>query len=214
LTECWDPDCTECEGKGGHGDFNTLAQGDIIIKDDKVYIWLGTDAVEAMFPLEKDPVSESGDSSTSSDDYVPFDTSKLCMAGGDEAQKLKSVDTTGFEWSKPCEAYVDHETPCPEHGVLEELPTTPEPHDPDACMPYNPDGKWTVYRCIVPNYTDTYRSAGILYDPTDEDDWEIWYKYRYKGMEPTSDTRQYLEEIRKELGLDIDTDYPRDQVNR
>ena len=212
--ECWDPDCTECEGKGGHGDFNTLAQGDIIIKDDKVYIWLGTDAVEAMFPLEKDPVSESGDSSTSSDDYVPFDTSKLCMAGGDEAQKLKSVDTTGFEWSKPCEAYVDHETPCPEHGVLEELPTTPEPHDPEACMPYNPEGKWTVYRCIVPNYTDTYRSAGILYDPTDEDDWEIWYKYRYKGMEPTSDTRQYLEEIRKELGLDIDTDYPRDRVNR
>lgn len=193
--ECWDKDCEICGGKGGHGDFNQLCPGDIIIKDNTVAMWLGEETVENMFPLEKDR-----------------EDNKLVIAGGDsDAQKLKSIEDVGFEWSKPCEDYIDHDTPCPTHGNLKDLPKTVEKHDEESCMPYNPEGKWTVYRLITSNYTDAYRSAGTIYDPNDDIDWENWYKFKYKGMGPTSDTKRYLEEIRKEIGQQVNTDYPRDR---
>lgn len=191
--ECWDEECPTCGGRGGHGDVNSLAPGDIMICDDKVCIWLGEDTVQTMFPLEEK------------------NTPALVYAGGDNAQKLKSMsDSTGFEWSKPCSSYVNHETTCV-HDKFENLPTAPVEHDDDSCKPYNPDGKWTVYRLVVSNYTDDYRSAGVTYDPNSEDDWEIWYKYRYKGMEPSADTKLYLQEVRKEIDAVINTDYPRDE---
>lgn len=192
--ECWDKECEECGGVGGHGDYDLLCPGDIIIYGSSVYLWLGEETVQNMFPLEK--TSGSG----------------LCIAGGDSATKLKSIADIGFEWSKPCENYINHDTPCPDHGSLEDLPTTPEKADEESCIPYNPEGKWTVYRLITPNYTDAYRSAGIIYNPNDDIDWETWFKYRYKGMAPSADTKQYLEEIRKEIGQQINTDYPRDRT--
>lgn len=192
--ECYDPECDECGGKGGHGDQSSLNQGDIIIgPDDKVYIWFGEAAVKSMFPLETDT------------------TPPLVMAGGNEPTKLKSAADTGFEWSKPCSSYVDHETPCPEHCAMSNLPKTPEKHDDDACEPYNPDGKWTVYRLITPNYTDSYRSAGVMLDPLDDDEWETWYKYKYKGMSTYADDKKYLEEVRKEIGAVINTEFDRDK---
>lgn len=190
--ECWDKECEECGGTGGHGDYNLLVPGDVIIHDNDVFLWLGENTVQNMFPLEK--TSSAG----------------LCMAGGSNATKLKSITDSGFEWSKPCEDYINHETPCPTHVDLESLPTTPEKHDDESCIPYNPDGKWTVYRLITPNYTDAYRSAGVIYNPNDDVDWETWYKYKYKGMAPNADTKQYLEEVRKKIGQQVDTNYPRD----
>lgn len=190
--ECWDKSCEECGGVGGHGDTKLLCPGDIIIKDDKIYLWLGEDAVQNMFPLEKNS------------------TEKLVIAGGDEATKLKTMDESGFEWSKPCNDYVNHDTPCPTHGNLRNLPKTPEKHDDDSCNPYNPDGKWTVYRLVTPNYTDAYRSAGVIFNPNDDIDYEAWFKYKYKGMGYSADSKTYLERIRMELGEQINTEYPRD----
>lgn len=190
--ECWDKSCSECGGEGGHGDTKLLCPGDIIINGDKVYLWLGEDAVQNMFPLEKNSAD------------------KLVIAGGDEATKLKTMSDSGFEWSKPCDDYVNHNTPCPTHGDLKNLPTTAEHHDDDSCNPYNPDGKWTVYRLITPNYTDAYRSAGVIFNPNDDIDYETWFKYKYKGMGYSADTKTYLEHIRMEIGQQINTEYPRD----
>lgn len=192
--ECWDKGCEECGGKGGHGDTSLLCPGDLLVSDDKVCIWLGEDKVQSMFPLEKES-----------------DT-KLVYAGGDQATKLKSMDdATGFEWSKPCADYIDHDTKCPTHGSLDDLPKEAKKEDPDSCNPYNPEGKWTVYRLITSNYTDEYRNAGIVFDITRDGEWELWYKYKYKGMAADSDTKRYLEETRKELDAVINTDYPRDR---
>lgn len=212
--ECWDKNCEICGGKGGHGDVNSLAPGDIIISpDDEVYLWLGEDMIKSMYPLTE--------TLNASDPLV--------MAGGSTPTQLKSMTTTGFEWSKPCNSYINHDTPCPEHGALSTLPTSPEPsglsddedsestesseeseESSDTCELYNPDGKWTVYRLVTPNYTDAYRSAGVILDPVDErtwaDDgeWETWYKYKYKGMSTYADTKKYLEQVREEVGKVID----------
>ena len=193
--ECWDPDCGVCGGRGGHGDYDSLAPGDIIIKDGQVFIWLGESTVQAMFPLEMENATSQ--------------TTALTMAGGSDSTRLKSAAGASFSWSKPCASYINHETPCPAHDTEAAWPMSPSRRDPNSCKPYNPDGKWTAYRLIVPNYTDEYRSAGVIYDMNE--DWETWYKYRYKGMEPSSDTRTYLDQVRKELGLDINTNYPRDK---
>lgn len=191
--ECWDKQCEICGGKGGHGDTNLLCAGDLLVSDDKVCLWLGEDKVQSMFPLEKN-----------SDE-------KLVYAGGDEATRLKSMDDeTGFEWSKPCADYINHDTPCPTHGSLNDLPKEAKKEDPESCNPYNPEGKWTVYRLITSNYTDEYRNAGIVFDITRDGEWELWYKYKYKGMSPKSDTRAYLDQVRKEIDAVINTDYPRD----
>ena len=192
--ECWDKQCEECGGKGGHGDINLLCPGDLLVSDDKVAIWLGEDAVQSMFPLEEN--SEE----------------KLVYAGGDNATKLKSMDDeTGFEWSKSCADYINHDTPCPTHGSLDDLPKAPEKEDPDSCNPYNPEGKWTVYRLITSNYTDEYRDAGIVFDLSKDGEWELWYEYRYRGIKQNADTRTYLERVREDLGAVINTDYPRDK---
>ena len=192
--ECWDKECEECGGKGGHGDTSLLCPGDLLVSDDKVAIWFGEDAVQSMFPLEKN------------------NDEKLVYAGGDNATKLKSMDDeTGFEWSKPCTDYINHDTKCPTHGSLDDLPKEAEKEDPESCNPYNPEGKWTVYRLITSNYTDEYRNAGIVFDVTRDGEWELWYQYKYKGMEPNADTKTYLEKVREELGAVINTDYPRDK---
>lgn len=214
--ECWDTDCEECKGKGGHGNTDLLVAGDIMINDEdgQVCIWLGEDAVGNMFPLEKDSEASDEDDSGSagSDDDAP-----LVYAGGTDATKIKAMDGDGtFEWSKPCDSYINHETPCPEHGALSTLPTEPvssQDEEYETCDMYDPTDKWTVYRLITPNYTDSYRSAGITSDYyTGGDEWETWYEYRYKSAERNADTKLYLEEIRKELGLDkINTDYDRDR---
>lgn len=178
--ECWDESCSICHGKGGHGDTTLLLPGDIIIGPGAVGVWLGEDTVQAMYPLD------------TTDVYV----------GGSDAQKLKSMGSGfGFTWSKLCSSYVNHEVGCPLHDSDDNLPTSPQASDPNSCKPYNPDGKWTVYRLSVPNYTSDYRSAGITTRDKGDEDWEIWYKYRYKGMAPTADTRTYLEEVRKKLGI-------------
>lgn len=193
--ECWDEECDICDGKGGHGDVDMLLPGDIFIRDGEVGIWLGEDTVQAMYPLEEE------------------NEPKLVYAGGSNAQKLKSIETgIGFGWSKPCSFYINHDTPCPKHDGESNYPTSPETHDTSSCNPYSPEGKWTVYRLITPNYTDAYRSAGVTRDIAQTDDWEIWYKYRYKGMEPSGDTRLYLEEVRKKLGKVINTNYNRDYL--
>ena len=178
--ECWDKSCSICHGKGGHGDTTLLLPGDIIIGPGVVGMWLGEDTVQAMYPLDTTDV----------------------YAGGSDAQKLKSMGSGfGFTWSKPCSNYVNHEVGCPLHDSDDNLPTSPQASNPNSCKPYNPDGKWTVYRLSVPNYTSDYRSAGITTRDKGDEDWEIWYKYRYKGMAPTADTRTYLEEVRKKLGI-------------
>lgn len=187
--ECWDKTCTQCGGDGGHGDIGLLCPGDIMISDDKVCIWLGGDTVDAMFPLETNTA----------------EAEKLVYAGGDNATKLKNMsDGTGFEWSVPNDGYTSH-AESTEKVDYNKLPTTPESSSTGNGGIYVPEGKWTVYRLITPNYTSTYRDAGIKF-PDNDDDWETWYKYRYKGMAPNADTKLYLEEIRKELGVDQSTD--------
>lgn len=181
--ECWDKDCAICGGKGGHGDVTMLLPGDILIGPNNVVgMWLGAETVQSMYPLE----AVSGD--------------ELVCVGGTDAQKLKSMADLGFEWSKPCSAYINHDVECPVHGRDDDLPTSPQKSDPNACAPYNPEGKWTVYRLTLPNYTDTYRSAGVT-QSVEGEDWEIWYEYRYKGVSATADTKKYLYAIREELGL-------------
>lgn len=179
--ECWDPDCPVCHGKGGHGNTDMLLPGDIIIGPSGVGMWLGEDTVQSMYPLE-----------ANSDD-------KLVYVGGKDAQKIKSMENgMGFVWSKPCSSYINHDSEC----YHDEEQTVLTSSDPSSCVPYNPEGKWTVYRLSVPNYTDDYRSAGITYSNSGDDDWEIWYKYRYKGMQPSADTKRYLYEVRKDLGIE------------
>lgn len=190
--ECWDEDCPICGGKGGHGDTNMLCPGDIMIKDDKVCMWLGETAVQSMFPLESqnDP--------------------KLVYAGGDEATRIKSMDeANGFEWSAPYDGYTNHA----DAANTDDYATTPTTSDSasNSSTPYDPDGKWTVYRLITSNYTDAYRDAGIVYNPSSMDDWEIWLEYKWKGMEQESSSTRYINEIREKLGLDIITNYPRDE---
>lgn len=195
--ECWDEDCPICGGHGGHGNTEMLLPGDIIIGPKGVGMWLGEDIVQSMYPLEED-----------SDDSLVY------VGGNQDAQKIKSMeDGIGFEWSAPCSSYINHDTPCPEHGTESSLPTSPELSDSSSCMPYNANGKWTVYRLSVPNYTDDYRSAGITYSNSGDDDWEIWYKYRYKGMQPSADTKRYLQEVRKDLNKEITTNFNRDLIN-
>ena len=181
--ECWDNDCSVCHGKGGHGNTKELLPGDIIIGPGVVGMWLGADTVQAMYPLEE----------SNSDGLV-------CVGGAD-AQRLKSMGELGLVWSKPCASYVNHEVGCLVHDSDDNLPTTAEKSDPNSCKPYNAQGKWTVYRLSVPNYTDTYRSAGITTRDRGDEDWEIWYKYRYKGLSPSADTKMYLDEVRKKLGM-------------
>lgn len=191
--ECWDEDCPICRGRGGHGDTSVLLPGDIIIGPDCVGMWLGEDTVQAMYPLEEER------------------RDKLVYVGGTDAQKMKSMNNgMGFTWSQPCSSYINHDVDCPTHVAEDALPTAPMPSDPDSCVPYNPYGKWTVYRLSVSNYTDSYRSAGVTYSHSGDDDWEIWYKYRYKGMEPAADTKRYLQEVRKDLNKEIYTNYGRD----
>lgn len=191
--ECYDEDCDICHGEGGHGDTDMLLPGDIFINGNQVGMWLGEDTVQSMYPLEEN------------------NSPKLVYVGGSDAQKIKSMeDGVGFDWSKPCSAYINHDTPCPEHDNESNYPTSPTKSDSSSCNPYNPDGKWTVYRLVTPNYTDSYRSAGVTFNPNDEDDWEMWYKYRYKGMAPSADTKTYLEEVRKDLRKVINTNYDRD----
>lgn len=197
--ECWDDECEECGGKGGHGDFDLLAQGDIIISPDgQVYMWLGEKAVTNMFPLETQPSGEGEDGTDSGKEAKDF-KDRLVLIGGSESTKLKSINDISFEWSKPCESYENHE--CKEHNAWENLPKEPKSSDddPDSCIPYNPEGKWNVYRLITPNYTDTYRSAAIIKSRFDTSEWETWYKYKYKGMSTYADSRRYLEEVRKEI---------------
>lgn len=182
--ECWDSNCPICHGKGGHGDTSVLCPGDIIIGPTGVGMWLGEDTVQSMYPLE----------ALDTDD-------PLVYVGGTDAQKIKSMsDGMGFEWSKPCSSYVNHDTECMIHTSDATLPTSPSSSDPSSCVPYNPDGKWTVYRLSLPNYTDDYRSAGVTYRDSSDSDWEIWYKYRYKGVQPSTNTRMYLKQLRDELG--------------
>lgn len=179
--ECWDEDCPLCHGQGGHGNTKSLLPGDVIIGPGVVGMWLGTDTVQSMYSLEE----------TNSDDLV-------CV-GGTNAQQLKSMNELGFSWSKPCVSYVNHEIGCPVHDSDDNLPDFPEQSKSDSCKPYNSAGKWAVYRLSVPNYTDAYRSAGIT-TSDNGDDWEMWYKYRYKGLAPTADTISYLDQVRKKLG--------------
>ena len=176
--ECWDPECAVCHGKGGHGDTSKLLAGDIIIGPTTVGMWLGESTVQSMYPTEINS------------------TDKLVYVGGNDAQKIKSMsDSTGFTWSKPCSLYVNHDTEC-----IHTQPTTSlETADPSHCEPYYAADKWTVYRLSVPNYTDDYRSAGVTYKHSGDDEWEIWYKYRYKGMEPSADTKEYLHKVREDV---------------
>lgn len=210
--ECWDDKCEECGGKGGHGDFSMLAQGDIIISPDgKVYMWLGEKAVTNMFPLETQPSGEGEDGTDSGKEAKDF-KDRLVLIGGSESTKLKSINDISFEWSKPCESYENHE--CKEHNAWENLPKEPKSSsdDPDSCIPYNPEGKWNVYRLVTPNYTDTYRSAAIIKSRFDTSEWETWYKYKYKGMSTYADSRRYLEEVRKEIDqMYNDIEFGRDQ---
>ncbi len=199
MVDVGDGQMEKCHGKGGHGNFDLLVPGDIIIHDGNVWLWLGEETVQNMYPLQKDK------------------DPALVIAAGDEPTKLKSIDDISFEWSKPCESYINHETPCPDHGALSTLPKTPETKDerlakdPKPCEPYDPEGKWTVYRLITPNYTDAYRSAGVIFNPADDIDYETWFKYKYRGMDQYAYDEQYLQEIREKLGQVISTDYPRDR---
>ena len=182
--ECWDKDCTICNGKGGHGDFSSLMQGDLIIKDDKVYVWLGEQTVQKMYPLDAQSDEEN----------------RLVMAGGDDPTKLKSAADAGFEWSAPCSSYHNHTTGCTNPNHI----TTASPSAPDAssCLPYNPDGKWTVYRLTLSNYTDTYRNAGVVLNMADEDEYNIWKKFNWRGYENEVVVKPYLNRVRDELGVD------------
>lgn len=205
--ECWDPECEECHGKGGHVNTDLFVAGDIILTpDDKVYIWLGERVVQNMFPLEAQNTGEDA----------------KVLAGGDEATKLKTFKETGLTWDtyKPCTDYKNHTEGCtnPDHNNGTKTPELP---DPDSCQPYNPDGKWAVYRLMVSNYTDSYRQAGVIPDVSDKELWDVWAKNKWLGMEQNTDESWYLEFVRQELQdtvdsdyYDSDTEYPRDIERR
>lgn len=182
--ECWDKDCPICGGAGGHGDFSNLMQGDLIVKDSKIYIWLGEQTVQKMYPLDAKSDADK----------------RLVMAGGSDPTKLKSAADVGFEWSAPCGDYVNHTVGCtnPNHQ------NTPTPSAPDAssCLPYNPNGKWTVYRLTLSNYTDAYRNSGVVLNMADEDEYNIWKKFNWRGYENEVVIKPYLDRVRDELGVE------------
>lgn len=180
--ECWDESCPVCGGKGGHGDTSKLLPGDIIIGPTGVGMWLGESAVGAMYAT------------------TMLDDEMLVYVGGKDAQKIKSMENgIGFTWSAPCSSYTNHSTGCSVHNNDSTLSTSPEAADSSSCVPYNPDGKWTVYRLSVPNYTDDYRSAGVTYRTSGDDEYEIWYQYRYKGVYPSMYTKEYVQKLRDDL---------------
>jgi hypothetical protein len=206
--ECWDPDCEECSGKGGHGNAKLLAQGDIIIYDggdggkSEIYIWLGDDLVRTMYPevaLDYTDDTKIEDKLTiAGGPAQPQNGSGGSDSGKGRATKIRSMNEIGMEWSKPCSDYENHEKGCTneEHNRGSKECKAP---DPDSCQPYNPEGKWTVYRMMVSNYTDDYRQVGIIMDPNDEELWKIYSDNRWKGMEQVTQDKTYLTKVREEL---------------